>query len=77
MWAEDQLEGEMASNQKGAKLNRAAEATPFDLETCGAQHKISMASRWALGNLKSIGQKLWEELALEGQNAVKISIQNG
>ena len=62
MWAEHPLEGEMASKQKGAKLDKAAESTPFDLETCGAQLLISMVSRWSVANLKLIGQNLWAEL---------------
>ena len=39
------FEGEMASKRKVAKIGKAAEATPFDVETYGAQRWISMASR--------------------------------
>ena len=62
MWAWQLLKVEMASKEKGEKLSEAITATPFDVETCGAQAYISMASRWSVANLKWIGQNLWAEL---------------
>ena len=55
MWAWQLLKVEMASKEKGEKLSEAITATPFDVETCGAQAYISMASRWSVANLKLIG----------------------
>ena len=58
MWVLQPFEGEMASKRKVAKILKAAEATPFDLETYGAQHLFRMTSGCSVANLKSIGLNL-------------------